>query len=175
MPRIPGTNDRQSYFLRAFRTSPTGPAPDQWPAPAILRKWLRRPTFARAIQSVLAALRFQSDFQLAAAATRAANRIAATSAQDPDATLHDLERLLRLAHLRQRFPVPEVTPPPSHRDWKDYIPHPDNPPNAASPVYFDILHDPSRLKAFMELLQKRGNDGYDEFLKCPHQPTNEPT
>lgn len=71
MPRIPETTDAQSTFLRAFRT-PAGPS--QWPAPAILRRWLRQPPFLRAMNSLLETLRFQSDFQLGiAAATRPAH------------------------------------------------------------------------------------------------------
>ena len=169
MPRIPGTNDRQSYFLRAFRTSPTGPTPDQWPSPAILRKWLRRPTFARALQSLLAALRFQSDFQLASAATRAANRIAASSANDPDATIQDLERLLRLAHLRQRFPAPPDAPAPTPANKDDVN------PGDSPGVYYDILNTPDRLKAYMQLCHLQGDDKFDDILKAINElPDPEP-
>ena len=164
MPRIPGTNDTQSSFLRAFKTSPTGPAPDQWPSPAILGRWLRRPTFARALQSLLAALRFQSDFQLASAATHAANRIASSSAQHPDATIQDLERLLRLAHLRQRVPAaPDVAPSPTRANKDDS--DPDNPPEPDGP-YYDILNTPDRLKAYMQLCHLQGDDKYDDILKA---------
>ncbi|MGA2499465.1 MAG: hypothetical protein ABSH20_17125, partial [Tepidisphaeraceae bacterium] len=44
-----------------------------WPAPAILRRWLRQPPFLRALNSLLETLRFQSDFQLATAAVNAGN------------------------------------------------------------------------------------------------------
>jgi len=33
MPRITGTTDAQTTFLRAFRHNPTGPAPADWPTP----------------------------------------------------------------------------------------------------------------------------------------------
>jgi hypothetical protein len=99
MPRITGTTDAQTTFLRAFRHSPTGPAPTDWPTPAILRRWLRRPAFLTALNSLHQTLRFQVDFHLATAAARAA---AAFTAQ-PEFTTQDLSRLLRLAHLRERF------------------------------------------------------------------------
>ena len=102
MSRITGTTHAQTLFLRAFRTNPAGPPPDAWPSPAILRKWLRRPAFRTALRSVQAALRFRADFHLAAAADNAAQRL--TSAADP-AELKKLADILRLAHLRQRFPA----------------------------------------------------------------------
>jgi len=99
MPRITGTTDAQTTFLRAFRHNPTGPAPADWPTPTILRRWLRRPAFLAALNSLHQTLRFQVDFHLATAAARAA---AAFTAQ-PELTTQDLSRLLRLAHLRDRF------------------------------------------------------------------------
>ena len=100
MPRIAGTTDAQSTFLRAFRRNPAGPAPADWPHPAVLRRWLRRPAFLAALNSLHQTLRFQVDFHLATAAARAA---AAFTAQ-PEFTTQDFNRLLRLAHLRDRFP-----------------------------------------------------------------------
>ena len=101
MPRIAGTTDAQSTFLRAFRHNPAGPAPAEWPHPAVLRRWLRRPAFLAALNSLHQTLRFQVDFHLATAAARAA---AAFTAQ-PEFTTQDLSHLLRLAHLRDRFPA----------------------------------------------------------------------
>ena len=108
MPRIPGTSHRQTTFLRAFRTHPTGPPLELWPSPALLRKWMRRPTFARAMESILATLRFQTDFHLAAAAALAARSLAKPANPDSppdDSTTRYIAQLLRLAHLRQRFPT----------------------------------------------------------------------
>lgn len=99
MPRIPGTTDRESSFLRAFRQSPAGPPAHQWPSPAILRRWLRRPAFRAAIASLHLTLKFQNDFLIAAAANQSLRALADT----PDAIDHGL--FLRLAHLRQRFPA----------------------------------------------------------------------
>src|ERR1044071_1098054 len=107
MPRIEGTTNAQSTFLRSFRSSPTGPAPSDWPTPAILRRWLRRPSFRKSLSSVQRALHFQADFHLASAATQAASRFAT---HDSGLSTQDLERLLRLSHLRQRFPAPEPNP-----------------------------------------------------------------
>lgn len=108
MSRIPGTTNRQSSFLRAFLTSPSGPPPQDWPSPALLRKWLRRPSFCRAAHSLLTSLRFQADFQLSAAASAAIGALAHSAASPPQSDtpapdLTALYRLLRLAHLRQRF------------------------------------------------------------------------
>src|SRR4051812_31520284 len=100
MPDVIGTTRAQTLFLRAFRTSPTGPAPADWPAPAILRKWLRKPAFRRALATIQETLQIQSDFQLSRAANAASRKLLA---DDADLTTHDLGRLLRLAHLRQRF------------------------------------------------------------------------
>ena len=99
MPRPKDITHRQTIFLRAFRTNPAGPPPDAWPSPAILRKWLRRPTFKQALDSVLESLRFQADFQLALTATHAARYLGAKA----ELSTLDFQRLLRLGHLRQRF------------------------------------------------------------------------
>jgi hypothetical protein len=119
MPRIPGTNDRQTTFLRAFRNNPSGPPPESWPSPAILRRWLRRPAFRAALDSLRQTLQFQSDFHLAAAASAAVQSLAAPDA--PASSARRLENLLRLAHLRQRFtsqqaiPEPEPLPEPKSK------------------------------------------------------------
>jgi hypothetical protein len=115
MPRIPHTTDAQSKFLRAFRTNPFGPPPEDWPSPAILRRWLRRPAFRLAMLTLRDALRFQSEFHLAAASAHAARRLAAAAShdEDPSLTTRDSYRLLHLHHLRQRFPIadpPRPTP-----------------------------------------------------------------
>ncbi len=81
MSRPEGITYRQSTFLRAFRSNPAGPPPDQWPAPAILRRWLRKKTFRNALNSLQGALRFQADFFIASAASSAARGLT-----QPDAT-----------------------------------------------------------------------------------------
>src|SRR5205814_599277 len=62
MPRVIGCNDRQSSFLRSFRSNPSGPPPKDWPSPAILRRWLRRPSFRSALHSIQSTLRIQESF-----------------------------------------------------------------------------------------------------------------
>src|SRR6266566_3743753 len=117
MPNVNGTTNKQTLFLRAFRTRPTGPAPADWPSPAILRKWLRKPAFVKALHSLQEALRFQTDFHLANAATNAARKFAA---QDSELTTQDLNRLLRHAHLRQRFAaIPSAPANENHDDDDD--------------------------------------------------------
>lgn len=130
MPDITGTTRAQTLFLRSFRTSPAGPSSADWPSPAILRKWLRKPAFRAALASIRDTLQFQSDFQLANAATTAAGKLLA---DDAGLTTHDLRQLLRLAHLRQRFADthdpngPTADPAPSNDDHHD---HDDDEPDA---------------------------------------------
>src|SRR3954470_18479175 len=76
MPRIPGTTNAQTTFLRAFRTNPAGPPPEEWPAPAVLRRWLRRPAFQDALVTLREVLRFRTEFHLTAAAAQAAQATA---------------------------------------------------------------------------------------------------
>src|SRR6476660_5571822 len=100
MPDIPGTSRAQTNFLRAFVKNPSGPPADAWPSPAILRRWLRRPRFRSALNSVQLSIRFQTDFHIASAATSAARNLDNPNAP---ASAKQLENILRLAHLRQRF------------------------------------------------------------------------
>ena len=117
MPNVQGTSRAQTLFLRSFRASPTGPAPADWPSPAVLRKWLRKPAFRAALASIRQTLQFQSDFQLANAATAAARKLLA---DDTPLTTHDLRQLLHLAHLRQRF---TDAPDPTRADDDDDARH----------------------------------------------------
>jgi hypothetical protein len=82
-------------------STPPPPAPNSSTgSPAILRKWLRKPAFRAALAPLRDTLQFQSDFHISNAATTAARKLLN---DDADLTTHDLGRLLRLAHLRQRF------------------------------------------------------------------------
>jgi hypothetical protein len=117
----------QELFLESFRQSPTGPAPADWPTPGVLRRWLKDRRFKKALTATRDAIRLQTDFHLASAASSAARALQttitpATSADlDPTAladlyrTLKSLTDLLRLAHLRERFtterPRPAAAPP----------------------------------------------------------------
>jgi hypothetical protein len=131
MPRVPETTDRQTLFLRAFRTNPAGPDPADWPSPAILRRWLRKPAFIAALRSVQTALRFQTDFQLSSAANNAARKLAH---HDADLSTQDLNRLLRHAHLRQRFNLNADVAKPTHaRDENDDDQHNDDEENSTPP------------------------------------------
>ena len=71
MPRMPDLSNEQSAFLRAFRRSPTGPPPKQWPTPRVLRRWMTKPAFRRAVDEIRAAMEFQSHMHLAAASVGA--------------------------------------------------------------------------------------------------------
>jgi hypothetical protein len=105
MPRIKGTTSTMNMFLRAFREHPAGPPPEQWPSPAILRRWLRRPAFQRALISLRKVLQFRAEFHLAAAAAHAAHTLHATAPTQESQSHKRLIDLLRLSHLRQRFPI----------------------------------------------------------------------
>jgi hypothetical protein len=183
MPRIPGTNDRQTAFLRAFRADPAGPPPDHWPAPAILRRWLRKPAFRRALQSVQSALRLQTDFLVVSTAAHAAR-----SLDSPDSSPR-IADLLRLAHHRQRFPATGYAPDPDTPDtrpvrdptskeldefaiMRHYRPPLERLPDFPDPVpqdtfYYNILHDPHAILWYMHLYQDRTKDmRFADLLKA---------
>jgi hypothetical protein len=110
MPRIPGTTNAQTLFLRAFRHHPAGPPPEAWPSPAILRRWLQRPAFLEALDAIRAGLRLRTDLHLTAAAVRAAQQLQTPPAPDSPQGTVEYRRslsLLRLAHLRETFSVGE--------------------------------------------------------------------
>src|SRR5215207_6708770 len=111
MPDIAGTTRAQTTFLRAFRTDPQGPPPDAWPAPAVLRRWLRRTSFRAALDTVMTALRFQADFLVAAAASRAARAL--TAAPDTPAAIAQPPRP---GHPRDRHAPKSLPTPPTAPD-----------------------------------------------------------
>ena len=130
MPRIEGTTNQQTKFLRAYRTHPHGPPAELWPSPAIFRKWMRSYAFQRALNKIKDALRYQADIHLATAANRAALSVTdpvVTEDADPRTAqmrFSNALNLIRLSHIRQRF-------------------HPDEPLKTI-PQIFDFLraHDP---------------------------------
>jgi hypothetical protein len=149
MPRVTGTTNAQSAFLRSFRDNAT-PA---WPAPAILRRWLRRPEFRAALRSVRDTIRYQTDFQLVTAAGQATQLLAA----DPAASdVARLAALLRLAHLRQRFPADPAEP--------------------ASPATFALRAETAKTPAYLQTLEDDRDptddaEGPDaESLRCVAVP-----
>jgi hypothetical protein len=68
-----GTTRAQFRFLKTFFDQ--GPMPGDWPSPAILRRWLGRAGFLRAMKSVMTALRWRADFQLLVTSNRAAAQL----------------------------------------------------------------------------------------------------
>lgn len=146
MPRIHDTTNRQSAFLRALSRNPTGLPKDQWPSPTVLRRWLRKPGFRAALETLRATLAAQTDLQLAYAASRTAaalNEPAPSAADDPKQSSLALRRsrlaldLLKFAHLRATF-APPAPPPavktaehalkiietaPPYMIVKEYLPH----------------------------------------------------
>src|SRR5258706_724129 len=171
----------QTLFLGACKDNPTGPPPQDWPAPGNFRRWLKKESFRKALASIRDALRFQADPHVATAAAQAAKSLQAAlpaaAPLDLDAAaqlttqLKAITDLLRLAHLRQRFPA-DAAPAQSSADPSDSsdlhaqakLPagwgHILNDPNRA---FAAILNDPKRLKGYM-LLAARNTRDYDQFL-----------
>jgi hypothetical protein len=176
MPRIPGTTNAQTTFLRAFRKNPLGPPPDQWPSAARLRCWLRRSGFRRALQSLEQTLRVRADFLLTTAATRAADHLTNNTATVADDPKRHLE-LLRLLHVRQRFTATAGNEPANDHDHDDSGPDGNDPASRRGPTrrvpFFEgvpgladeLLQDTSRLKAYMELGLSHGDHRFNGFLK----------
>ena len=129
MPRIHATTDRQSSFLRALIKHPAGPPADQWPSPTILRRWLRRPAFRAALDSLRDTVRYKADLRLAYAADTAAQQLqdsitpAGDEASAPASTqARAVARdLLKLSHTRQRFGPPMPPPPVRFDDALEFL------------------------------------------------------
>lgn len=122
----------QTNFLRRFRASPTGPKPADWPSPAILRRWLRKPAFRAALKSLEDTIRFQADFQLLTAASRSSRKLVFST--EP-ASHH---RIVQLTHLRDRFArheIPDASPGETENgDAQGPAPDTRASSNAASPL-----------------------------------------
>jgi hypothetical protein len=149
MPVATRITTRQSIFLRSLLNS--APDPTAWPSPTILRRWLRRPAFLRALDTLRLALNYASDLLVAYAASSAA--LALHQPQDPDAkTDHQKSKLdlIRLSHLRQRFPA--ITPAPTarpHRDPTELIVH------QRVIDLLRIIHPNANAREALEFFQKR--------------------
>jgi len=109
MPRIPGTTNAQSKFLRAFYHHPAGPTKKSWPSPSILRCWLTTPSFRAALAQVQDNCLHRARVQLSFSTFKAAH-IIAQSFNDPSPSieaqkskLKNALSLLQLDHGRQRF------------------------------------------------------------------------
>jgi hypothetical protein len=104
----------QTKFLRGFARNPDGPPADEWPSPVVLRRWLKRPGFCGAMNSILRAMRYKADFHLTAAAASGANLLhGAVAAGDVEIVrkqIDSLIHLLRMAHIRHRFAEPLPQP-----------------------------------------------------------------
>jgi hypothetical protein len=111
MPRIRGTTDAQSSFLRALAKSELGPGKKPWPSAVVMRRWLRKPGFIAAMRRVRQAMRYQADFQLYSSAASAAHRMQSIVCEQggeiEPKLLAALSSLLKLAHVRERFAVPD--------------------------------------------------------------------
>src|SRR5690349_1074151 len=104
MSDIPNTTRAQTRFLRTLRKNPTSFPTDHWPSPLLLRRWLRKPAFRKALNRLLNALHYEADLQLACATTHAALQLN-TALRSTAADLPILLATLRLSHLRQHARV----------------------------------------------------------------------
>jgi hypothetical protein len=138
MPRVKGTTSNcQSAFLRAFCRGLAGPAPHEWPSPAILRKWLRKDGFRKALLSLRGTIRFERNLHILAASLHGARNLhdavhPRTKSRKLPAHTHKASTdLLRLTHqppaptkprVRTR-PAPESsgpgTAPPADDPYRD--------------------------------------------------------
>jgi hypothetical protein len=187
----PTATRAQKLFLRAFRDNPAGPPPSDWPAPAVLRRWLEDETFRQTLTSLRDTLRFQTDFYIATAAASASRTLQTTIAPlatrppaeadapaqtnptpvDLDRQLRSLTSLLRLAHLRHRFTTAPTDdrpdPSPKTDGKKTFTPVAWNPNWTDRPDHIaNIFCDPdkSRLKAYLVLQVIRGRKDFAPFL-----------
>ena len=160
MPRIKDTNNRQTAFLRAFLDDPSGPPRDQWPTPARLRLWLRRPGFRRAYNALVRATQRQAEFLVHIGSLHAARDINTTFTPDHPHEISVAQRIrntevikiaLRIAiATRPRLSGPRQDRPLLHAfDNRKVTPeqaalilkHPDCPPEVAI-AYFKREPDP---------------------------------
>jgi hypothetical protein len=179
----PEVTRAQQNFLAAFTQNPTGPVPAEWPSPGVLRRWLKDKRFRKSLTALRDAIRFQTDFHLAAAASTAARAVQTTlnpavvdPTTDPAAladlakTLKSLTDLLRLAHLRERFTPAAAAPPAqgarsrreSAAEYNRKLAARVHTPNG----WEAIINDPERLKGVMLLAAMRGVTAYDPFLSA---------
>ena len=121
MPDLKGTTRAQTLFLRAFVKDPCGPPAEEWPSPVVLRRWLKRPGFCGAMNSILRTLRYQADFHLTAAAASGAHVLHGTvrggDVADLRKKIEALTQLLRMSHIRHRFADPLPEPKRAPNDW----------------------------------------------------------
>lgn len=100
-------NRHQKAFLRKLRNDPDGLPQDQWPQAVVLRRWMRKPRFRKAIKSLRDTYTAEIDVMLAGAASRAAKRLQALLAsesggEDQEHRIQALVRVIRVAHLRAK-------------------------------------------------------------------------
>ncbi len=107
-----GLTRAQTYFLQAYLRRPLGPNAELWPAPGVMRKWLRSAPFRRAMTSVREVQRMQAEMHLTAAsvaAARAMQDLVGGAVSDPTVLeaqskhVTALTNILRLTHVWQRF------------------------------------------------------------------------
>ncbi|MDB5321208.1 MAG: hypothetical protein JWN40_2839, partial [Phycisphaerales bacterium] len=194
--------EAQALFLRAFRENPSGPAAEKWPTPGTFRRWLKKSSFRNDLAAIRDALRFQADLHVATAAAQAAKSLQSSLGPGPlgpDAAaalttqLKAITDLLRLAHLRQRFPADADPAHTNSGSASAADPHASDDehgtPTDLSPAekalnrsannvlaqvaqrvdadpkrgWTAILDDPHRLKCYMSLAARSCTD-YDPFL-----------
>jgi hypothetical protein len=174
MTYIKGTTKAQTIFLRGFARNPYGPPPDAWPSPVVLRRWLKRPGFCSAMNSILCALRYQADFHLTAAAASGAHLLHGTvhggDVVEARRNIESLIHLLRMSHIRHRFAEPLPKPEPRGLDLIAVlkIAHPDI--TVRDALYnFDVLMHEGVPGAGMEFWQRTGHPQSHKYKPEEHE------
>ena len=75
MPRITGTSHRQTLFLRSLAKHPEGPPPSEAPSPLLLRRWLKKPRFRVALNSLQKSIAAQRRLELSFTSLAAARTL----------------------------------------------------------------------------------------------------
>jgi hypothetical protein len=173
MSRIQGTTENQTLFLRAFRTHQSGPPPELWPSPAVFRRWLKSPAFRSNLETLLAALRFQTDLHLALAACHTARQI--TTVPGIPATPPDPNQLLRLHHLRQRFPAACGLADTKPSDSKPDSDHATKPPVETERQWVERINGKEGVQAYDRLVElwEEHDRNPDQHHTAPSTPASQ--
>lgn len=146
MPSIPGTNNAQSKFLRSIKLDPHGLPAADWPSAAVMRRWLRKPGFQRALESICQTLQVMAKLRMHATAERASQWLHQSVVDgidnDTRPTWHGFMQLFRLnskpVPTATLFPIPEKSA--DQPDTSNFV-HPDVPPEEAKRLLTALINE----------------------------------